>query len=349
MPILSTKQRNVVILIIIVLLGCFLIYALRGLFSAILGSVVLYTIFRSVYLKAVTRWKLNKVFATVGVILFSLFVIIIPFLSLSIMVINKISQIKTDTFPVKKYLSMVEEFAGSKLNQPHLIDDTMQKLGNYATQLFPSILSSAAGIFLTITITYFLVYFMFTDHLRFEKGLLKYSPFQKEHAVKFARELKNTTYSNVLGQGLIAFVQGTLLALSFWIAGVPDAIFWGVIGTFMSFIPIIGAPMLSIPAGIIQLANHHIWQGIFLLAFGIIIIANIDNVLRLIINRRMGDTHPIITIIGVIIGLPIFGILGLVFGPLLISYFLLLIEIYEQNEKDARDKTYTPPDVLADT
>ena len=68
-----------------------------------------------------------------------------------------------------------------------------------------------------------------------------------------------------------------------------------------------------------------------LLAYGLLFIGNVDNVLRMIINRRIGNTHPIISIIGVFIGLPIFGILGLVFGPLLLSYFLLLLEIYETN------------------
>ncbi|HEY0245346.1 MAG TPA: AI-2E family transporter, partial [Mucilaginibacter sp.] len=67
------------------------------------------------------------------------------------------------------------------------------------------------------------------------------------------------------------------------------------------------------------------------LAYGLLFIGNIDNVLRMIINRRIANTHPIISVIGVFVGLPLFGILGLVFGPLLLSYFLLLIEIYETN------------------
>jgi predicted PurR-regulated permease PerM len=67
------------------------------------------------------------------------------------------------------------------------------------------------------------------------------------------------------------------------------------------------------------------------LAYGLLFIGNVDNVLRMMINKRIGNTHPIITVIGVFIGLPLFGILGLVFGPVLLSYFLLLLEIYETN------------------
>ena len=69
--------------------------------------------------------------------------------------------------------------------------------------------------------------------------------------------------------------------------------------------------------------------------WGALIVANIDNVIRLIINRKYANTHPIVSIVGVIIGIPVFGVLGLVIGPLLISYFILLIKIYESEQANA--------------
>ena len=88
---------------------------------------------------------------------------------------------------------------------------------------------------------------------------------------------------------------------------------------------------MCIPASIILFATDHTVKGVLLLAYGLLFIGNVDNVLRVIINKRVGNTHPIISVIGVFIGIPLFGILGLVFGPLLLSYFLLLLEIYETN------------------
>jgi predicted PurR-regulated permease PerM len=111
----------------------------------------------------------------------------------------------------------------------------------------------------------------------------------------------------------------------------PYPVFWGLIGAFISFLPVVGAPTLSIPASIYLFANGHAFKGVAILIYGLLIIGNIDNVLRMIINKRVANTHPIITIIGIFMGIPIFGILGLVFGPLLLSYFLLLLEIYETN------------------
>jgi predicted PurR-regulated permease PerM len=335
MSIFNYKQRNNIILVSIIILGCFLVYALSELFSSILGAIVLFTIFRPFYLYMVEKRNFNRALAAVIIISISLIVIVIPFLSISIMVITKIASINRQSLPIDEWLNKIDKFAGSNLNQPHFAENTIQKLGAYATDLFPSIIGSAANIILTLLVMYFLLYFMFVQMREFELGLLKYAPFREQHALKFAVELRNSTYSNVLGQGVIAITQGALLANGFWIFGIPDPIFWGVIGAFISFLPVVGAPTLCIPASIIIFANGQKLQGVLLLLYGILFIGNVDNVLRMIINKRIGNTHPIISVIGVFIGLPLFGILGLVFGPVLLSYFLLLLEIYETNRMAA--------------
>jgi predicted PurR-regulated permease PerM len=335
MSIFNYKQRNNIILVSIIILGCFLLYALSELFSSILGAIVLFTIFRPFYLYMVEKRNFNRALAAVIIISISLIVIVIPFLSISIMVITKIASINRQSLPIDEWLNKIDKFAGSNLNQPHFAENTIQKLGAYATDLFPSIIGSAANIILTLLVMYFLLYFMFVQMREFELGLLKYAPFREQHALKFAVELRNSTYSNVLGQGVIAITQGALLANGFWIFGIPDPIFWGVIGAFISFLPVVGAPTLCIPASIIIFANGQKLQGVLLLLYGILFIGNVDNVLRMIINKRIGNTHPIISVIGVFIGLPLFGILGLVFGPVLLSYFLLLLEIYETNRMAA--------------
>lgn len=331
MSIFSYKQRNNIILVSIIILACFLLYALSDLFSSILGAVVLFTIFRPLYLHLVEKKHWNKNLVALLIIFSSLIVIVIPLISLCFMVIGKISSINHNTFPIEKWFGKIDEFTGANLNQPHFAEDTIQKLGNSVAELFPSILGSAANIIITLLVLYFLLYFMLVQIRDFEAGLLKYAPFRDQDALKFAVALRHSTYSNVLGQGIIAVTQGFLLANGFWIFGLPDPVFWGVIGAFISFLPVVGAPTLCIPAAIILFAGGHTIKGILLLAYGLLFIGNVDNVLRMIINRRIANTHPIISVIGVFIGLPLFGILGLVFGPLLLSYFLLLLEIYETN------------------
>ena len=267
-------------------------------------------------------------------------------MALSIMVVCKIRSIDINSFNLNEWTSKIDEFAGHNFNQPHFAEETIQKLGNLVTDLFPSIVTSAASIFITLLILYFLLYFMLVQNRDFEAALLKYAPFREQHALRFAEALRNSTYSNVLGQGIIAVIQGTLLATGFKIFGIPDPVFWGVIGAFISFLPVVGAPTLSIPASIILFAEGHTIKGILLLAYGLIFIGNVDNFLRMIINKKIANTHPLISIIGVFIGLPLFGILGLVFGPLLLSYFLLLLEIYETNRlaADRLERIKTAPE-----
>ncbi|MFI5136888.1 MAG: AI-2E family transporter [Sphingobacteriales bacterium] len=335
MPVFNYKQRNNITLAVIIILGCFLLFALSNLFSSILGAIVLFTIFRPVYLFLVEKKHLNKSLIAILIIITSLVVIVIPFMSLSIMVVSKIRSINIHSFDLQRWILRIDDYAGYNFNQPHFAETTLQKLGSFATDLFPSILGSAASILVTLLVMYFLLYFMLVQIRDFEAALLKYAPFREQHTLKFATALRNSTYSNVLGQGIIAAIQGFLLANGFWIFGIPDPVFWGVIGAFISFLPVVGAPTLSIPASILLFAGGHPVKGILMLIYGLLFIGNVDNFLRMIINKRIANTHPLISIIGVFIGLPLFGILGLVFGPLLLSYFLLLLEIYETNRMAA--------------
>src|SRR5476651_1715673 len=171
MSIFNYKQRNNINLISIILLGCLLFYALSDLFSSILGAVVLYTIFRPLYINLVEVRKWNRLLVAVILILISVIVVVIPFLTLSFMMIDKVSGLNRNTFPIDEWLGKLDHFAGSNVRQPHLADSIMLKIGTFATDLFPSILSSAVSIIITLLVMYFLLYFMFVQMRQFEEGL----------------------------------------------------------------------------------------------------------------------------------------------------------------------------------
>lgn len=330
MSVFTDKQRNNIVLIAIILLACVIIYSLKDLFNAFLGSIILYTIFKPVYKYCLQ--KVGKISSAVIVILSSFIIIIIPFFTLSYMVVNRVTNLRKDQFRVKALLSKIDDFVGGKLNQPNLVDKYVSKLSDFVQDLFPSVLSGTLSVFLTLTVMYFILYFMLVQSEKFEQNMLKYAPLKKHHALQFAIELKHTTFSNVLGQGVIALVQGLLVTLCFFITGINDAIFWGIISFFLSFMPVIGAPLITGPAAIILFFNGQNWQATFITLFTLIVIINIDNVIRFMINKKFADTHPIITVIGVIIGLPLFGFVGLVFGPLLLLWFIHLVKIYENDK-----------------
>lgn len=332
MSIYSYKQRNTIVLAILIILGCFILYSLRTIAGTLLSTIVLYTIFVPVFSFLVEKWNIKRWLAASLIIILSFVIIVFPFLTLSLMVIDKVSEFQEDPIRIKNLVEQIDTFIGSKINQPDLFDKLMVKMNSLAEELFPSVLTGAVNIILGLLIMYFLLYFMLVQKREFENGLLKYAPFREQNALKFAKELKMTTYSNVLGQGFIALVQGALVSIGFFMCDIRDPIFWGLISTFLSFLPVVGAPVVFVPAALIELANGHTTSGWGLLIWGFVVIINIDNVIRLIIAKNVSDTHPIITVVGVIIGIPIFGILGLVFGPLLLSYFILTIKIYETSK-----------------
>jgi predicted PurR-regulated permease PerM len=330
MSIFIGKQRNNIVLIILILLGVVILYSLKDLINAFLGSIILYTIFKPffIYLKK----KIGRIFSAIFIIVTSFIIIIIPFFTISYMVVNRLTSLKKDQFMVKAMISRLDDYVGLKLNQPDLINKYVSKFSDFVQNLFPTVVGGALNIFFVIVIMYFILYFMFVQYDLFEKNLLKYAPLKEHHAIQFGVELKNTTYSNVLGQGLIALVQGMLASICFFIVGINDAVFWGVIALFLSFMPVIGAPVVTLPATVILFLNGQTWQGTFMLLATLLVIINIDNVIRFMINKRLADTHPIITVIGVIIGLPLFGAAGLVFGPLLLVWFIHLMKIYEMDK-----------------
>ncbi len=329
MSIFSYKQRNNITLLIIIALGCLILYSLQGIFGSILSTLVLYTILRPGYVYLVDVKLMSRSLAAILLLFISVVVLILPFYALSSMVIEKIAELQHNPAYLKDILFKLKHLMPMGGSSQNLVEEGLKKAGTWATELFPSIITGAFNIILGLMLMYFLLYFMLVQMEAFERALIKYAPFREQNVQRFAEEMRNTTYANVLGQGFIALVQGSLLGISFYVLGYTDPVFWGVITTFISFVPVLGPPVVFVPAALLQIANGNSFAGWAMLIFGFVVIINIDNVLRFMIAKRVGNIHPIITVIGVVIGIPLFGILGLVFGPLLISWFILLIKIYE--------------------
>jgi predicted PurR-regulated permease PerM len=147
-------------------------------------------------------------------------------------------------------------------------------------------------------------------------------------------ETKVMVKSNAIGIPLLAVIQGLAGSLGYWIFGVNEILLWGFLTAVCSVIPIVGTGLIWVPLTIYLFAINHTWQGFGLGLYSLIVLTNIDYVARITVLRKIGDVHPLITIFGVISGLSMFGFLGLIFGPLLISYFILLVKIY-RNEFNA--------------
>ncbi|TCV18890.1 putative PurR-regulated permease PerM [Sphingobacterium alimentarium] len=337
-PVFSQKERNIIILIIVLALGGILLYAMKGIFGAFLGTFVMYALFRNLNIFLIERWRWPRSFSAVFIILLSLVIIVLPFVGIGAMLVNKAVELKNNPEWLTRLVDAINDFVGNLVGKPDLIKEQVEASAAYLGGLLTLVLGGAANVFLEVSVMYFILYFLFINYRGFENSFVHYMPFDEENAAEFGEELKNITYSNIIGQTFIAIVQGACLALGFWIFGANDAFFWGVICAILSFIPLLGPPLIFVPAAVILISQGMTWQGVGLLIWGFGLVINIDNVLRLVIAKRIGDIHPIITVVGVVIGLPLFGLMGLVYGPLLLSYFIIAVKIYKANKRLALKK-----------
>ncbi|RYZ20229.1 MAG: AI-2E family transporter, partial [Sphingobacteriales bacterium] len=149
--------------------------------------------------------------------------------------------------------------------------------------------------------------------------------------------------SNAIGIPLLALSQGVVAAVGYIIFQVPEPLMWGVLTGVFSMLPLVGSAIIWLPICVYMFAIGEVGMGIGLLLFSVIITGSIDNVLRFTLLKKLGDVHPLITVLGVIVGLPLFGFMGLIFGPLMISYLLLLIKIYRVEFSTRSNGTVDPP------
>jgi predicted PurR-regulated permease PerM len=325
----TTKQSKNIVLGLIALLSVFLIIASLHILAALLSAAIMYVLFKPLFLYLVNKKHLNDSVSSIIVIALSFLVIVLPLAGLSIMIIEKLTILQSQPEVLTDIANKLQQLAGSHLDIKDMVHKSINDISKWAISIFSVFINGALSLFISLIVLYFTLFFMFKSHKKFESTLLKYLPFDNFNSFKFGTELKNITYSNVLGQGLIGLSQGIIVAIGFLIFGIPDPIFWGVISIFVCFLPIVGAPIIFVPAGIIELAMGNTFSGIGILIWGAVLVTLVDNFLRQFISKKIADTHPLITIIGVIIGVPVFGLIGLVIGPFLISYFILLFKMYE--------------------
>lgn len=321
------KINRYFFLAIIIVFALLLFYSLSQFFTAFLGAVVFYVLSKKRMDKLIKRgWK--KPAAAVVVILISLVIIMVPIVFAGVLLYNKGKYYLANPDMLVESLRRVREQIHANYGISVLSDQNITNIKAYATGAISKLLNESLTFFGSITIMYFFLYFMLISINRMEAAIVFFLPFQRKKIELFGKELVAQTFSNALGVPAIAVAQGLIGFIGYYIAGVPEAGFWAVITAFASVIPVVGTGLVWAPAMVYLFVIHHTWQGAFLLLWGLLILGTTDNVVRFVLAKKMADVHPIITVLGVIMGLKYFGITGLVFGPVLISYFLILLKIY---------------------
>ncbi|MCS6819482.1 MAG: AI-2E family transporter [Chitinophagales bacterium] len=311
-------------------LAAIIIYYLSNYLGGILGALVMYIIFRNLhfYLTEKRNWK--KIFSILIILLIVLTAMILPAWWLIATMFEKatdlLKQYEDFLELINYYLDAYTEATGIDI----LTQENIQKLSQEAGRLLSSLLSSALSLIGQMGLMFITLFFMLLSGRDFERWVLSFTPFSKQTTNLLLTELKRMTYSNAIGIPLLAFAQGMFAFVGYKIAKVDEALLWGFVTGLFSLLPLVGTALIWMPITAYVYFTSGLGWALFLFAYGLIVISNVDNLLRLAIQKAMADIHPMITFLGVLIGLQVFGITGIIFGPLLITYFLIFLKIYRK-------------------
>lgn len=333
--------RQLLVLFIILFLGILIFKELVPYISGVLGAITLFVIFRNWMQKLVAKgWK--KSLAAGVLMLGSFIVILIPVGLIALMLSSKIKKTLSNSeqiiLSIKEQIHSLEVFFGYNLSST--IDST--SITNWITNNLQSFAGSTFTALIAITIMYFLLYYMLINQEKLKALLIDYIPLGNENINLIGEESDISVRSNALGIPLVALFQGIIALIGYLIFGVPEPLFWFIITAISSMIPILGTALGIIPVAILLFSQGQIWPAIGILIYGVTVVGVTDNLVRLYVLEKLSSVHPLITLVGVIIGVPLFGFIGLIFGPLLISLFLLILKIYKKeygNEKDEIETT----------
>ena len=186
-----------------------------------------------------------------------------------------------------------------------------------------------SNFIINVLVLILVLYFMLVGGRKMEDYIIDILPFNQRNKRDVLHEFHMVVKSNAIGVPLLAIIQGGIAMLGYYIFGAPEVILWGVVSCFATVIPVIGVAIVWIPLALYIGATGHWWMALGLSVYCIVIVANVDNLIRSVLQRKMADTHPLITIFGVVIGLSLFGFMGIIFGPLLLSIFVLCVQIFK--------------------
>jgi predicted PurR-regulated permease PerM len=313
--------------LIVIILSAFTIYSLLDYVGAFVGAIVLYIILKPLYLRFI-KWKIGKGLSALLVILISVLVVLVPLVMLLNLLYSEVGDLidHRDDF-IMKFEKLDERL--TMIDLKAFLKGRFSEVSNFAKSILSTAVSQAGKIPVSLMIMGFLLYYLLTAGSKIKQGLEEFIPFSRKHAEDIIHEFRRITTSTIVTSGVVGLVQGSILSIGFLIAGIKGAIFWGFIGGILSFIPMFGPFIIWIPLLFIEIIGRNYFGGITIGLFGAIT-STVDNFIRPIMQQKTGNIHPLVSLLGVFIGIPAFGLAGLIIGPLLLSYLLLTVKMFKE-------------------
>ncbi|MDA3856011.1 MAG: AI-2E family transporter [Candidatus Woesearchaeota archaeon] len=317
-------------LILVFFFGLIILYMLRNFLTPIITAVILSFLVYPVYSYFLKKTKGKEILSASLVIVFVLLVVFIPLSIGASVALNQINNLDLDPEGYSKYEQTIFDLTGTEISISEGVNNLGTLFKSEAKTTLPKFVSLTSNFLISVFVMFFVMFYLILDKDKVIKLVCDILPFSKKNSQHLILESGKVTRAVLIGQVLTAIIQGFLGMISFIIAGVSGAFFWGFIMMILSVIPVIGAFLIWVPAGIFLLIEGQIWQGVFVLVWGVVVVSNVDNIVRPKLVGKFADIHPLEVFLGVIIGLSTFGMIGIVLGPLIVSLFKTLIKVYHQ-------------------
>lgn len=341
----NEQLRQILFIALVVLLLVVVLKNLSSFIPGFLGAFCLYVLLARPLTWMTHKKGMNKLLSVLLLMLGSVLVIITPLVVLVNMLSTKISAAIANKMEIQhliaKGLKRLEEGLGIDLL--HLIN--LRDVTAVLVKIGEGILNTSLSGVIQVAVAYLILYFMLMNRSAMEKWLFTHIPLKRKNLILLDKDLRDLVISNAVGVPIVALVQAVVAYIGYLIFGLDDAFSWFVLTIFAAMVPVVGSAIIYIPACLYLLAIGETTNAYLLLGYCFIVVGVSDNISRFWIQKIIADVHPLITIFGAILGLNLFGFIGIIFGPIVLSLIIWLFRIYnlEFSPQDI-DAPDLPPD-----
>ncbi|ABL66357.1 AI-2E family transporter [Chlorobium phaeobacteroides] len=350
---MDTRQSNRTILLVIVLfISAVFIAMIRYFLMALLMAAIFSALLMPLYHRFERWFQGNKSLSAGVTILALVLMVLLPSLALIGMVLAQALRLSRLAAPwVQQQIHEPGAFSRTLETLPYYHElevyreDILKKIGEFAGTAGNMLLGAISSFTLSAVNELFLLFFFLYTMFFFLKDgreildkMLSYLPLTEGVKSRLLEKFLSVTRATLKGSVVVGLVQGTLAGLALHLAGIDSALFWGAIMTLLSFIPVLGSPLVWVPAVIYLLLIGQYPQALGVLLFCSIIVGQIDNILRPILIGRDTKMNELMIFLGTLGGLGLFGIIGIIVGPIVAALFVTVWEIYGEAFSDYLDE-----------
>ncbi|HEV2856047.1 MAG TPA: AI-2E family transporter [Thermoanaerobaculia bacterium] len=236
-------------------------------------------------------------------------------------------------------LPFVRDLKLDQIDWESTLQNAAASAGTFAATVIKRTSQGTIQIIVLLFTTLFTMFYFFRDGKDLLKRVRRLIPLDREYKNAIAARFSSVARATVKGTLLIALAQGTLSGITLWIFGVGSPFLWGVVATLLSIIPLVGAWLVLYPAALVQILTGHLWQGIGILIVTILVIVNVDNLMRPRLVGQETGMHDLMVFFSTLGGISMFGPTGFIIGPMIAALFLSVLDIYSAEFQENLDGT----------